>query len=804
MTASAQTVSESGAATVAIRFNGNPVKVKQGVTILEAARQNGVRIPALCFLEGTEPFGGCRICLVEIEGRPGFFASCVLRVEANDEGMNVLTDTDAVKEIRREMLKLLLSEHPSGCLLCNEGPQCRESMVTIRKSGYTTGCRFCSNDGDCELQRLVEEFKIKDTGGVGFSVRYRGIEVERDEPFYDRDYNLCVLCGRCVRVCAEIGADVLSFVRRGPNTSIGAGMESTHLKADCWFCGTCVLACPTGALSDRQGKWDRGVDTTAATCQLCDLGCQVELASRDGEVVRSTPVTTGRICAKGRFALPGLMSGPARIRTPLARRKGVYTVVSWEEAFKIAAEKISAAAAPGNGGFSMLADPELMGAAKKLISAVSAGGGSATLDTSARLAVGGAGAMASAFKRGDQALAALDNAKVILMVAAEPRYSHTPLWVAVRRAQRRGAKLVVVDPRRTKLARLADEHVVPRPGREAEALAAIATAVVKGAASLDSDQSGVKGDSLDRAVKLLSSGQIAAIVGASPLQYSNTSSYVEALQLLGKKADLISYLFPASDAAVLTAYGVGSDASQDRSPSVELTDLLSGQSKPDVLLLAADTPFAKRPECGFLIVQDLMELPAELEADLVLPATPFGDQAKGGANQGALSDEKVFEGIANALGNAAKADDAAFSTKAEIKKPSGQAQQDAEKAMQTNGEQSFLLVREISPIGFRGFSLSRVLNGFGDLGLSGMRIHPEDAATLGVKAGDTVVAVRGGAQISGPALLDPSIPKQTAYVVVDPSAGIPYPLVPGPFEANPCAVEIKRVEPAEGAGDARR
>ncbi|MBN1655805.1 MAG: (2Fe-2S)-binding protein [Deltaproteobacteria bacterium] len=805
MTLSAQSVSESAAVMVGIRFNGNPVKVRQGVTILEAARQNGVRIPALCFLQGTEAFGGCRICLVEIEGRPGFHASCVLRVEARDEGMNVLTDTDAVKAIRKEMLKLLLSEHPSGCLLCNEGPQCRESMLTISKSGHTTGCRFCSNDGDCELQRLVEEFNIKQEGGIGFSVRYRGIAVEREEPFYDRDYNLCVLCGRCVRVCREIGADVLSFVKRGPNTLIGAGMESTHLEAGCWFCGTCVLACPTGALADRQGKWDRATESRLTTCQLCDLGCEMQLDLRDGEVVRATPKVTGRVCAKGRFGLPGLISGPSRLYSPLARRKGVYAVISWEEAFKIAAERISAAASPGGGGFSLLAAPELMAEAKRLLSALNATGGQATLDTSARLAVGGAAALASEFKRGAEAVSAIDRAQVVLMVAAEPRYSHTPLWVGVRRAQRRGAKLVVIDAKRTRLARLADEYVETRAGGEAEALYAIASALDNQGDCSDGGQSGAVGDALQRAAALLSSGRLAAIVGATPLQYSNTAIYVEALRNLGKKGDLVGYLFPATDTAALKAYSTGAGAPAESGPALKITDLICGRAKPAVLYLAADVPFAKRPECGFLIAQDSMQLPEQLEADLVLPATPFGDQATNGSEQGAKSDRAVFAGVIEALGKASQADKSELIESSELAETSEQARAIARAAGQTEGGGAMMLVREISPLSFRGFSLDRVLVGFGNLGLSGLRIHPEQAARLGLQTGDEISLLRDGAEIRGRVVLDRTIPRDAVYAVVDPASAIPFPFVPGPFAANPCAVEIKRVRPSVNDGqDARR
>ena len=179
--------------------------------MLRAAELAGVYVPSLCSHKELSPFGGCRLCTVEIEGARGYPLACSTLVA---DGMEVTTNTVALREMRQEILRLILSEHPSSCLLCGESDDCRRSLSTIRKAGVSTGCRSCPNDGDCELQQVVERVGISE---IGYPVAYRGLEAEHDDPFYDRDYNLCILCGRCVRMCHEVrGASVLSFKYRGP------------------------------------------------------------------------------------------------------------------------------------------------------------------------------------------------------------------------------------------------------------------------------------------------------------------------------------------------------------------------------------------------------------------------------------------------------------------------------------------------------------------------------------------------------------------------------------------------------------
>ncbi len=305
---------------VHLSIDGRELATTSDRTILEAAREVGIRIPSLCYEERMDPYGACRICLVEVEGARGLLPACYTTVT---DGMVVHTSTEDLVNIRRTVLELILSDHPKDCMTCESA-------------------------GDCELQDMAYEYGVGDTRFQGEEHRY---EVFADNPLIERDYNKCILCGRCIRICREVqGVGVYDFVKRGFDSVPGIPYEKPMTESPCEFCGQCVSTCPTGAIvsvpSKGKGRsWQ--VEKVRTTCPYCGCGCQLDLHVRDGKIVEvSSPLMTGpgegNLCVKGRYGY-GFVHHPDRLTTPLVRKDGELVPATWEEALGAVAERVSEA-----------------------------------------------------------------------------------------------------------------------------------------------------------------------------------------------------------------------------------------------------------------------------------------------------------------------------------------------------------------------------------------------------------------------------------------------------------------------------
>ncbi len=326
---------------ISITVDNKRVQVPENITVLEAVQKAGVYIPTLCYLENLKPYGGCRLCIVEIEKMRGYPTACTTPVKPD---MKIKTKTPALQNLRKEVFKLILSEHPFTCLVCRENRECPEYMFSTRKVSVTTGCNFCTSNGDCELQDLVDYLEIKE---VEYPIEYRGVPVIRDNPFYEIDYNLCVLCGRCVRICnEERNSGVLAFVQRGNATLVGTAFDESQYEAGCEYCGACVDVCPTGSLSGKMGRWAGHPDkSTHTSCVFCGEGCTMNINSKGDRITTVGPEPGGRthtlqLCLRGKFVPGDIVHHPDRIKTPLIRSGNKWVEVSWNEAIDYAASNL--------------------------------------------------------------------------------------------------------------------------------------------------------------------------------------------------------------------------------------------------------------------------------------------------------------------------------------------------------------------------------------------------------------------------------------------------------------------------------
>lgn len=302
---------------VKLTINGKEIEVPAGTTILKAAEQMGIKMPRLCFLEGLSSVGACRICVVEVKGARALVASCAAAVAP---GMEVQTHSPAVMEARRTILDLLIANHPMDCLTCEKA-------------------------GECTLAELCYEYGVKESTFKGERHNY---PVETSNPFIIRDMNKCILCGKCVRACAEItGQDTIDFAYRGFISKVTPFYDEELVESNCVFCGQCVSVCPTGALTEKQmagqgRRWE--ITKVKTTCPFCGTGCNFDLNVKDGKLIGvtsnpSAPVNGRALCIKGRFGWD-FVTNENRLTTPLIKKDGKFVEASWEEALGLIAKSL--------------------------------------------------------------------------------------------------------------------------------------------------------------------------------------------------------------------------------------------------------------------------------------------------------------------------------------------------------------------------------------------------------------------------------------------------------------------------------
>jgi formate dehydrogenase major subunit len=453
---------------VHLEVDGKAVEVAAGTSVMRAAELAGINVPKLCATDTLEAFGSCRMCLVEIEGRKGYPASCTVQVE---DGMVVRTQSDKIEMLRRNVLELYLSDHPQDC-------------------------RETHSPSECRIRRMSDRLGVAETRYGRDGSNHLDAEKDTSNPYFTFDPAACIVCYRCVRACEDIqGTFALTVDGRGFDSEISAGMREKFMESECVSCGACVESCPTTALQDNsvleQGVPER---VTVTTCAYCGVGCAFRAETRGQAVVRMTPwkdgqANAGHACVKGRFAW-GYATHADRITRPMIRESinHHWREVSWEEAIGYAARRIreiQATHGPNSvGGItSSRCTNEETYLVQKLVRAAF---GNNNVDTCARVCHSPTGyglKTTLGESAGTQAFASVAEADVVMVIGANPTDAHPVFASRLKQRVREGARLIVVDPRRIELVAAphirATHHLQLLPGSNVAFANAMAHAIVE-------------------------------------------------------------------------------------------------------------------------------------------------------------------------------------------------------------------------------------------------------------------------------------------------------------------------------------
>ena len=463
---------------ITLTIDGNEITVPEGTSIMRASMEAGIKVPKLCASDMVDAFGSCRLCLVEIEGRNGTPASCTTPAM---EGLVVRTQTQRLKDIRKGVMELYISDHPLDCLTC-------------------------AANGDCELQDMAGAVGLRDVrygyegdnhvfAKAGAVANDRWLPKDESNPYFTYDPSKCIVCSLCVRACEEVqGTYALTIEGRGFSSRVSSGASEDFIDSECVSCGACVQACPTATLTEKSViEIGQPEHSKVTTCAYCGVGCSFKAEMRGEELVRMVPwkdgkANRGHSCVKGRFAY-GYSTHKDRILNPMIREKisDPWREVTWDEAYKHVANEFRRIQYQyGRNSIGGITSSRCTNEETYLVQKlVRAGFGNNNVDTCARVCHSPTGyGLKQTFgtSAGTQDFDSVEHTDVVMIIGANPTDGHPVFASRLKKRLRKGAKLIIVDPRRIDLVRSphveASYHLPLRPGTNVAVVTSMAHVIV--------------------------------------------------------------------------------------------------------------------------------------------------------------------------------------------------------------------------------------------------------------------------------------------------------------------------------------
>jgi predicted molibdopterin-dependent oxidoreductase YjgC len=639
-----------------LTINGQSVEADEGRPLVEVIKEHGVAITNLCYIDGLPPYAGCRTCIVEIEGaRPTELQlSCTATVA---DGMVVNTDTEEVKQSRQSVMSMILANHPDRCLSCHRRVHCAPGEICLRDDVVTHRCLTCSKNYRCELQTSCEivdmgDFEEPWVGEVRSYYETPPPDPDRGNPYLEFDPQMCIICTRCVRACADLRhTGAIALEGKGHTTMIAFGTGGAIHDSSCDFCGSCIDVCPTATLMEKPNKWvGRAEEWTSSVCNGCSVGCTISYGTVDDRPVivrpdRINPISRDQICVRGRFGYDAV-SDRERLSRSLVRAGDRLLPASPEDAITRAAEAIgNVRSSAGAGAVAVLGSPlattEEAYLLRRLANDII---GTPHLDSShgpVHRAVAEALRGAFGTDRLPAALTQLEQADTIVALAGDLEESHQIASLRIKDAVvKRSAQLVVVSARWGELVPFAAAWLRPASGHEAATVQALAAAVAN-RSSDPAEVPGVDAEAMAAAVTALRAGAdgdgafevVFAPDIASAARAGNGARAAANLAIAARgdrSAQHVHYLPTEANVLGLADVGVApGDGGLSYSGIIERA--IAGEIK--ALVIHADNPLLSAPgrtaveaalsALDALVVIDSVRSSVSEYADVVLAELPF-------------------------------------------------------------------------------------------------------------------------------------------------------------------------------------